>query len=126
MSLFGGDSSAPPTESEYESDSDNPIEQTAPVTRLRSPPSAQHAQYTQDDLEVTAENATQDAAGNDADSEESSEEEPERPNRFNGPPQTWKGYTVEDRQIAQSLQQLEDTDIAAHLYNAHALKRLPA
>ena len=123
MSLFGGDSSAPPTESEYESDSDNPIEQTAPVTRLRSPSSAQHAQYTQDDLEVTAENATQDAAGNDADSEESSEEEPERPNRFNGPPQTWKGYTAEDRQIAQSLQQLEDTDIAAHLYNAHVLKR---
>ena len=126
MSLFGGDSSAPPTESEYESESDilrSPIEQTSPNTRPRSPPSAQTPQNENDLHESIAKSAVQDAASNDADSDESDDEEPERPNRFKGPPQTWKGYTAVDRQIAESLQQLEDTDLAAHLYNAHALKR---
>ena len=121
MSLFGGDSSAPPTESEYESGTDNPpssIKQSPSNTSLRSPPSAQAAHTAQ-----RAENAVEDPTGIDADSEESNDEEPERPNRFKGPPQTWKGYTAIDRQTAQSLQQLEDTDLAVHLYNAHALKR---
>ncbi|KAJ4413050.1 N-terminal acetyltransferase [Didymella pomorum] len=118
MSLFGGDSSAPPTESEYESDTDNPLSPTAEAP-LHSPPSAQ----TRAGLQPVAEEVTQGAADNDADSEESDDEEPERPNRFRGPPQTWKGYTADDRQLAESLQQLEDTDLAAHLYNAHALKR---
>ncbi|KAF1934087.1 uncharacterized protein M421DRAFT_415133 [Didymella exigua CBS 183.55] len=119
MSLFGGDSSAPPTESEYESEPDSQFSPTE-QTPLQSPPSARthHA-----GLEPVAEDVDQDVAGNDADSEEFEDEEPERPNRFRGPPQTWKGYTAADRQIAESLQQLEDTDLSAHLYNAHALKR---
>lgn len=123
MSLFGGDSSAPPTESEYESGSDNlssPIEQPPPTTHLQSLPSA----HNELNLQTPAvDDTAHDSASNDADSEESDDEEPVRPNRFRGPPQTWKGYTAVDRQIAESLQQLEDTDLAAHLYNAHALKR---
>ncbi len=46
-----------------------------------------------------------------------------RPNRFIGPRQTWKGYTAGERQIVASLEQIENSDLAAHLYNAHALKR---
>lgn len=118
MSLFGGDSSAPPTESEYESGIDEPSSPTA-----QSPPSAQfpHGQF--DASQTTAEDGAQDIAGNDADSEDLHDDEPERPNRFKGPPQTWKGYTAADRQIPESLQRIEDADLAAHLYNAHALKR---
>ncbi|KAF3004111.1 hypothetical protein E8E13_004231 [Curvularia kusanoi] len=126
MSLFGGDSSAPPTESEYDSGTDNSppsVAQSPTHTNLRSPPSAQ---TTNDAINIRA-TATEDVdhepAGNDADSEESDEEEPKRSNRFAGPPQTWKGYTAADRQIAESLQHFEDTDLAAHLYDAHALKR---
>ncbi|KAF1945098.1 hypothetical protein EJ02DRAFT_451930 [Clathrospora elynae] len=51
------------------------------------------------------------------------EEEQTRPNRFVGYPQTWRSYTANDRQIAESLDQLTNADLAAHLYNAHALKR---
>lgn len=126
MSLFGGDSSAPPTESEYDSGSDNlppSTKQSPPVSSLQSPPSAQTQQAQLETHDAVAEDAARDVAGNDADSEESDDEDPERPNRFKGPPQTWKGYTAADRQIAESLQQVEDTDLAAHLYNAHALKR---
>ncbi|KAH6620331.1 hypothetical protein C7974DRAFT_231204 [Boeremia exigua] len=126
MSLFGGDSSAPPTESEYESGSDNsasPIARSPPSTGLGSPPSAQQSQSLPGIPEVGAEGAAEDLAGNDADSEESDDEEPERPNKFKGPSRTWNGYTAADRQIVESLQQIEDNDLAAHLYNAHALKR---
>ncbi|KAF9698942.1 hypothetical protein EKO04_002874 [Ascochyta lentis] len=126
MSLFGGDSSAPPTESEYESESDNPpssIARSPPGSSLRSPPSAQIVGITHGAHDLATEEVAQDLAGNDADSEESDDHEPERPNRWKGPPQTWKGYNAADRQIAESLQQLEDADLAAHLYDAHALKR---
>jgi hypothetical protein len=126
MSLFGGDSSAPPTESEYDSGTDSPtpsITQSPPRTSLRSPPNAQVPNDTLDTDAPATTDADQNLAGDDADSEESDDEEPERSNRFKGPPQTWKGYTAADRQVAESLQYFEDTDLAAHLYNAHALKR---
>ncbi|OSS45925.1 hypothetical protein B5807_08099 [Epicoccum nigrum] len=124
MSLFGGDSSAPPTESEYDSGTDNSpptITQSPPHASLRSPPDAQIPNETLDTHAPATTDADQNLAGDDADSEESDDEE--RPNRFKGPPQTWKGYTAPDRQIAESLQYFEDIDLAAHLYNAHALKR---
>jgi hypothetical protein len=126
MSLFGGDSSAPPTESEYDSGTDSPtpsITQSPPRTSLRSTPNAQVPNDTLDTDAPATTDADQNLAGDDADSEESDDEEPERSNRFKGPPQTWKGYTAADRQVAESLQYFEDTDLAAHLYNAHALKR---
>ncbi|KAF2692034.1 hypothetical protein K458DRAFT_411718 [Lentithecium fluviatile CBS 122367] len=56
-------------------------------------------------------------------SEPESDEEPSRPNRFTGKPQTWRGYTAADRQIAASLENIESADLAAHLYNAYNLKR---
>lgn len=125
MSLFGGDSSAPQTESEYDSGTDNPssITQSPPYASLQSPPNAHILNDTLDTHAPATTDADQSIAGNDADSEESDDEEPERPNRFKGAPQTWRGYTAADRQIAESLQYFEDTDLAAHLYNVHALKR---
>lgn len=127
MSLFGGDSSAPPTESENESEFDNAlssVRHSPPASDLRSPQTTRTAINARDAYGPGPEDFTQDLAGNDADSEESDDDHhPERSNRFRGPPQTWKSYTAADRQIVESLQQLEDSDLAAHLYDAHALKR---
>lgn len=58
-----------------------------------------------------------------SDIEESDEDLRTRSNRFTGHPQTWNRYTAADRQIALSLEQIEQANLAAHLYNAHALKR---
>ena len=63
-----------------------------------------------------------DAEG-ETDSDALEESQPSRPNRFEGPRQTWRGYTVGERQIVASLEQIENSDLAAHLYNAHALRR---
>jgi hypothetical protein len=117
MSLFGGDS-APPSEFSYGSES----EQSQPAITPSSPapvrdPTPQPAQSVRDfssDLEA------------DFDSESASEsdfEQPSRPNRFQGQRSTWRNYTAEDRQLAASLEQIQNSDLAAHLYNAHALKR---
>ncbi|KAF2000654.1 hypothetical protein P154DRAFT_406621, partial [Amniculicola lignicola CBS 123094] len=46
-----------------------------------------------------------------------------RPNRFTGPAATWRRHTAAERRIAAALDQAESGDLAAHLYNAHALKR---
>ncbi|RHZ72921.1 hypothetical protein CDV55_105085 [Aspergillus turcosus] len=45
-----------------------------------------------------------------------------RPNRFRGPESTWRKLTFEDRQNAQALEELRARDLAAHLYNAYALR----
>lgn len=49
--------------------------------------------------------------------------EPLRPNKFHGPPSTWRGWTAADRAIANSLDQIKAADLSIHLYNAHALKK---
>jgi hypothetical protein len=121
MSLFGGDGTASQTQSPYESESDlgfgnasSPIERP-PVATLSGIQSAQTIVPLGDaGLGTDSESESEDAED---------EESPARPNRFPGPPQSWKSYTAADRQIATSLNQLEETDLAAHLYNAHALKR---
>ncbi|KAI9171679.1 hypothetical protein HJFPF1_01166 [Paramyrothecium foliicola] len=46
-----------------------------------------------------------------------------RPNRWTGPKSTWRTLTAEERLLWQSLKQLRDQDLAAHLYNAFALKK---
>ncbi|KAF4472509.1 hypothetical protein FALBO_590 [Fusarium albosuccineum] len=46
-----------------------------------------------------------------------------RPNRWTGPKSTWRTLTEEDRLLFQSMKQLQDQDLALHLYNAFALKR---
>ncbi|KAL7812967.1 hypothetical protein V8C44DRAFT_62707 [Trichoderma aethiopicum] len=46
-----------------------------------------------------------------------------RPNRWTGPRREWQRFTVEERRLWQSMQAVENQDLAIHLYNAHALKR---
>ncbi|KAG8674754.1 hypothetical protein FPOAC2_00790 [Fusarium poae] len=46
-----------------------------------------------------------------------------RPNRWTGPKSTWRTLTEEDRLVWQSMKQVQDQDLAVHLYDAFALKR---
>ncbi|CAM1504505.1 Fc.00g020960.m01.CDS01 [Cosmosporella sp. VM-42] len=46
-----------------------------------------------------------------------------RPNRWKGPKSTWRALTEEDRLLWHSMKQLQDQDLAVHLYDAFALKR---
>ncbi|RAK80613.1 uncharacterized protein BO72DRAFT_483737 [Aspergillus fijiensis CBS 313.89] len=55
-------------------------------------------------------------------SPDADEEDHYRPNRFRGPESTWRNLTAEDRQNAQALVDLRARDLAAHLYNAYALR----
>ncbi|KAL8994210.1 MAG: hypothetical protein Q9169_005756 [Polycauliona sp. 2 TL-2023] len=48
---------------------------------------------------------------------------PVRPNKYLGPPSTWRDWTAAERQIATSLDQLRAKDLSAHLYNFYCLKR---
>ncbi|KAA8649023.1 hypothetical protein EYZ11_000799 [Aspergillus tanneri] len=45
-----------------------------------------------------------------------------RPNRFRGLESTWRKLTAGDRQIADALENLRARDLAAHLFNAYALR----
>lgn len=45
-----------------------------------------------------------------------------RPNRFRGPESSWRKLTTEERQNAQALEAIRARDLAAHLYNAYALR----
>jgi RNA polymerase I specific transcription initiation factor len=47
----------------------------------------------------------------------------DRPNKYTGPPSTWRSWTETERQLAASLDQERAADLAIHLYNSHALKR---
>ncbi|KAF1838570.1 hypothetical protein BDW02DRAFT_391108 [Decorospora gaudefroyi] len=121
MSLFGG--SAPPSDSSYESDSPSqPSARASPsVVEMAAPQKAQQVEVpialdADDDVDTDSETAS------DA-SDEGGEEEPTRPNRFLGQAQTWQRYTEADRQIAESLDQAQEEDLSAQLYNTHALKR---
>ncbi|KAM0353479.1 hypothetical protein ACHAPU_001490 [Fusarium lateritium] len=46
-----------------------------------------------------------------------------RPNRWTGPKSTWRTLTEEDRLLWQAMKQIQNQDLAVHLYNAFALKR---
>lgn len=46
-----------------------------------------------------------------------------RPNRWTGAKSSWRTLTEEERLLWQSMKQLQDHDLAAHLYNTFALKR---
>ncbi|PIB02491.1 hypothetical protein CB0940_01146 [Cercospora beticola] len=62
-----------------------------------------------------------------ADQAEGSQEEDsgdsERDGRFHGPDASWKFYTKAERELAASLDQIENNDLSAHLYNTHCLKQ---
>jgi hypothetical protein len=126
MSLFGGSGSATSTEvlsdleAERSQTSGTPPSPSRPADLHPSSPSVQHVTDT-NHAYVRGVN-DEPVAYSDTDAS-SSEEEPLRPNRFTGPQSTWQGYTAADRQVAASLEQLQNADLAAHLYNAHALER---
>lgn len=46
-----------------------------------------------------------------------------RPNRYHGPPSTWRSWTADDRAVAESLDAIRASDLSVHLYNAFDLKR---
>ena len=46
---------------------------------------------------------------------------PSRPNRFRGPPSTWRNWTAPERDLAASLDQLQAEDLSVHLYNSFKL-----
>lgn len=118
MSLFGG--SLPRSTQSARS----PASTASPPPSVEEPTDLQNAQI-HDNADGLDESDETDNLSTDSDSgiEESGAAAQTRPNRFGGKPQTWKAYTASDRQIAASLEQIQDSDLAAHLFNAHALKR---
>lgn len=48
---------------------------------------------------------------------------PSRPNKYSGPPSTWRNQTASERELAASLDQIQAKDLAVHLYNAFALRQ---
>ncbi|PSN70155.1 hypothetical protein BS50DRAFT_608759 [Corynespora cassiicola Philippines] len=125
MSLFGGDGAVP----EPESPIDRELEYQ-PATDLSSPQTQDLPEvYDIQPVPLALVSDEDDDFRDDTDSELEPVEEPSRPNRFTGKAPTWKGYTAADRQIVASLEQITSADLAAHAYNAHALRRrarLPA
>ncbi|RMZ72111.1 hypothetical protein GMOD_00007107 [Pyrenophora seminiperda CCB06] len=125
MSLFGG--SAPTPRSSYESDN-------SVSSSVHTPPSVVESEPPRATIEIQTLDALYPTDAEDGDigttshaesdeSDEGEEEEPGRPNKFSKHAQTWLDYTELDRQIVESLDQMEDEDLTAHLYNTHALKR---
>ncbi|KAH7406070.1 hypothetical protein DE146DRAFT_650641 [Phaeosphaeria sp. MPI-PUGE-AT-0046c] len=125
MSLFGGDGAASRSQSPYDAEHEHSHPSSAALSPAvegsASPPNAQqlteiHQTTELDDNEsVLSESVSSNGTADD--------ELLSRPNRFSGRKQTWRGYTAADRQIAASLEQIQSSDLAAHLYNAHTLKR---
>ncbi|KAH6878330.1 hypothetical protein BKA58DRAFT_376970 [Alternaria rosae] len=126
MSLFGGSAPPPPSSYETATSSSPSARSSSSVEEIADPRNAQQVQTAEipisldvnDDLDTDSESAR-----DESEDDEDDDEVPARPNRFLGPPQTWQSYTEADRQIADSLDQLQETDLSVHLYNAHALKR---
>lgn len=59
-------------------------------------------------------------------SEDSDDLHENRPNRWKGPPQTWRGITEEERLTYNAFVRLRNEDLSLHLYNAWALKQRAA
>ena len=45
-----------------------------------------------------------------------------RPNRWTGPPSTWRSHTRKEREVANSLHAIRSQDLSIHLYNAFVIK----
>ncbi|KAH9868502.1 hypothetical protein J1614_007574 [Plenodomus biglobosus] len=120
MSLFGGESAPTTTDgsSHSESRASHSDDRLSPPTAVAAEP-----QSAQNPSILISSDHSDELESDSGDERHSGEEQLSRPNRFTGQPQTWKGYTAAERQIAASLDQIQDSDLAAHLYNAHALKR---
>lgn len=48
---------------------------------------------------------------------------PSRPNKFRGPPSTWRNWTAPERDIVAGLDQLQAKDLSVHLYNSFKLRQ---
>lgn len=46
---------------------------------------------------------------------------PSRPNKYRGPPSTWRNWIAPERDLAASLDQLQAKDLSVHLYNSFKL-----
>lgn len=60
------------------------------------------------------------------DSDEGSQDSitsPSRPNKFRGPPSTWRNWTAPERDLVASLGQLQAKDLSVHLYNSFKLRQ---
>ncbi|KAF2270894.1 hypothetical protein CC78DRAFT_5554 [Lojkania enalia] len=118
MSLYGASSFASSPRTPHSDENELPPASPASSTAAHAETflNAQNTQISDDDFHVYHDN--------DLYIDDNSEDDSEpRPNRFAGKPSTWREYTAADRHIAASLDQLESGDLAAHLYNAHALRR---
>lgn len=58
-------------------------------------------------------------------SEDSGELFESRPNRWRGPPQSWRTLNEEDRLAFGALERLRNQDLSVHLYSTFALKQPP-
>lgn len=56
-------------------------------------------------------------------SEDSDDLHDNRPNRWKGPPQSWRSITEEERLTYNALERLKNEDLSLHLYNAFNLKQ---
>lgn len=105
MSLFGGD------ESIASAPSPSPTERSSSPQNVQDAPLLPFAVPDPDD-------------SNDEDFQpDSPEAEPAPLEQRIVKPSAWRRYTEADREIAASLENIESADLAAHLYNAHSLKR---
>lgn len=59
-------------------------------------------------------------------SEDSDDLHENRPNRWKGPPQSWRTITEEERLTYNAFVRLRNQDLSLHLYNAFALKQRAA
>ncbi|KAF2641637.1 hypothetical protein P280DRAFT_280838 [Massarina eburnea CBS 473.64] len=109
MSLFGGDGARSPL---------SPSREDAVAE-------SQNAQHDPNALAISLSlDSDEDEHLVDAESDgNESEIEPSRPNKFTKSLRIWQRYTEADRQIAESLEDIESADLAAHLYNTHNLKK---
>ncbi|KAF2654122.1 hypothetical protein K491DRAFT_601480 [Lophiostoma macrostomum CBS 122681] len=115
MSLFGGDSSRSLSP-------ENDFPESSFIN-----PSSHDAQNAQPVPHLTLDDDDNDDSINYQDEESPGYDDEDgqiaRPNRFAGKASTWRSLTAVDRQVAAALDQAQSGDLAAHLYNAHALKR---
>ena len=106
------DSSSPDLSSRSLSSASSPrasaISANAPSPQLHPPPAAQDA------------SSSESSSSSDSPLPPTS---PARPNKYHGPPSTWRTWTAPERELAASLDQIQARDLSIHLYNAFALKK---
>ncbi|KAJ4293218.1 N-terminal acetyltransferase [Kalmusia sp. IMI 367209] len=116
MSLFGGDGIAlrSPTLSHT---ADSPSELSPSPQSAQAPPASSFA------LELGSDNLLDEFDEDEFQPTSESDAEPTDSTHLVLKPPTWRRYTAADREIGDSLENIESADLAAHLYNTHNLKQ---